>query len=116
MHAAWSGREDLVDELLAHGADVFVRNADGNTALWLACVGNCHAVVRKLVAAGAELNHQNDVGATVLMYAASSGKPELVKELLTLGADPYRTNQDGIKAGEMAATARCLAHLRHTLH
>ncbi|HET7542579.1 MAG TPA: ankyrin repeat domain-containing protein [Polyangiaceae bacterium] len=115
MRAALGGHVDLLAELLARGASVAARNADGNNALWLGCVSNQPQIVRMLWAAGVALDSQNDVGATALMYAASSGKAEIVALLLELGANPYLCNGDGAKAGEMAANVECLRLLRHTI-
>lgn len=115
MRAALSGRADIVDILLASGISANTRNADGNTAVWLACVGGSSAILRALVQAGADLNNLNLTGATTLMYTASAGKAAMVSELLALGADPHVTNQDGMKAVDMAATRECLSLLRHTI-
>jgi len=115
MRAALLGDVTTVEELLAAGAQVALRNHDGNNALWLACVSGRAEVVRKLVGAGIDLDNRNEVGATALMYAASSGKDEMVRLLLELGADAKITNQDGANAGDMAATLPCLRLLRHTV-
>jgi len=115
MRAALLGRVELIDELLRLDVAVDLRNADGNNALWLGCVSNDPAVVRRLVDAGINLDNRNDLGATCLMYAASSGKPAMVELLLQAGADPLVRNFDDAKAVDLAATRECLALLRHTV-
>lgn len=75
MRAAWQGQTQWVDVLLARGADPHVTNMDGNNALWLACVSNELACVKRLLRAGLDIDHRNAVGATALMYAASAAKP-----------------------------------------
>ncbi len=66
-----------------------------------------------LVEAGVDINNRNDNGATPLMYAASSGKDGVVGRLLARGADTTPETLDGFTALHMAATAECLALLRH---
>lgn len=112
MHAAWRGRADIVELLLAAGVDLGVCNHDGNNALWMACVANQPALVERLVAAGVAMDHANATGATALMYAASSSKPEIVRTLLRLGANPALRTQDDFSALDMAASLECLRLLR----
>jgi rhodanese-related sulfurtransferase len=112
MRAALSGRADLVEELLSLDVDVHLRNADGNTALWLACVSNDVRAVQLLVDAGIDIDGANDTGATALMYAASAGKDRLVDLLLRAGADPTVRNQDDFAAVDLASTWSCLSLLR----
>jgi ankyrin repeat protein len=89
-----------------------LRNADGNTALWLACVSNDASVVQRLLDTGIDVDSRNDTGATALMYAASTGKERLVELLLRSGADPSLCNQDDFTAAELASTWACLSLLR----
>lgn len=114
MRAALLGRSELLQELLAAGADIGLRNGDGNNALWLACVSREPAAIQTLVAAGVDLDNRNDVGATCLMYAASSGRDEIVAALLRAGADAYVRNDDDALAVDLASTLECLRLLRHT--
>ncbi|MEN3111932.1 ankyrin repeat domain-containing protein [Uliginosibacterium paludis] len=114
MHAAWRGEEALLRELLSLGASPLSRNADGNTALWLACVGANGACVRALAEAGVLLDSRNDTGATALMYCASSGKADMLALLLSLGADPLVRNFDDARAVDLCSTLDCLKLLRHT--
>jgi hypothetical protein len=53
MGASRLGRADVVSLLLAHGADVNLRNANGETALKLAADSRHTAVVELLTKAGA---------------------------------------------------------------
>lgn len=114
MRAALLGRDDLAQELLAHGANIHLRNTDGNNALWLACVSGNTTLVRMLIDAGIDLDNRNLTGATALMYTASSGKPEMMQILLENGADPLIRTDDDYLAVELAATAECLQMLRYT--
>jgi rhodanese-related sulfurtransferase len=112
MRAALAGRIELLDELLRLGVDVQLRNADGDNALWLACVSNDAGVVRRLIEAGVGVDNKNDAGATPLMLAASTGRAHLVKVLLEAGADPCLRNQDDFRAVDLASTWECLGFLR----
>lgn len=114
MRAALLGRDDLAEELLAHGVNLHLRNSDGNNALWLACVSGNALLVQRLIDAGIDLDNRNLTGATALMYTASSGKHEMMKLLLENGADPLIRTDDDYLAVELAATAECLQLLRHT--
>lgn len=114
MRAALLGCDDLAEELLAHGVNIHLRNADGNNALWLACVSGNVALIQRLIDAGIDLDNRNLTGATTLMYTASNGKPEMTKLLLENGADPMIRTDDDYLAVELAATVECLQLLRHT--
>jgi len=112
MIAAHGGDGEIVRRLLAAGAAPNARNGDGNTAVWLACVGRNLAVIDQLLAAGADIDHQNDSGATALIYAASAGLDGVVAHLLARGADASLETLDGFTALDLAGTRECLALLR----
>ena len=112
MHASHRGEIEFARLLLAAGAQIEARNGDGNSALWLACVGKHLDMIDLLVDAGINLDNQNDNGATALMYAASSGRTEVVERLLARGADPAVETFDGFSALDMAANLDCLNFLR----
>ncbi len=69
-HAASMGHPDIVAMLLTHGVDSeeFV-NTWGGTALHIACLHGCTAVVKVLIQHGAELTAQNGAGETPLDLA-----------------------------------------------
>ncbi|MFC5322045.1 ankyrin repeat domain-containing protein [Bradyrhizobium oligotrophicum] len=113
MKAAHLGNVAVIRELLAAGAAIGAKNADGNNALWLACVGQHLDVVDVLAEAGIDIDNRNDNGATALMYASSSGKAEVVAHLLARGADISTETLDGFSALDMAASLECLTLLRH---
>lgn len=112
MRAARAGDPARVEELLAAGVDPLKGNADGNQALWLACVGENLDIVDRLIAAGCPIDHQNDNDATCLMYASSTGKAAVVEHLLAKGANPYLATPDDFTALDMAASLECLNLLR----
>jgi len=113
MKASHQGEGGIVRRLLAAGAQLDARNADGNNALWLACVGGHLDVIDILVELGIDIDNRNDNGATPLMYGASSGKATVVARLLAKGADTAPETLDGFTALDLASTVECLALLRH---
>src|SRR5262249_7703254 len=66
--------------LLRHGADVSLRNDEGDTALHRAVEGEDKSIVRALLLAGANVNARNNRGETALDYAKqNSGMVRLLK-------------------------------------
>ncbi len=112
MKASHGGEGAVVRQLIAAGAQLDVRNADGNNALWFACVGNHLDIIDILADAGIDIDNRNDNGATCLMYAASSGKPEVIIRLLARGADTTFETLDGFSAIDLCSTLECLTLLR----
>jgi thiosulfate/3-mercaptopyruvate sulfurtransferase len=112
MKASHQGQGGIVRKLIAAGAPLDARNADGNNALWLACVGGHLEVIDMLVDAGIDIDNRNDNGATPLMYAASSGKADVIERLLAHRADVTPETLDGFSALDLAATVECLRLLR----
>lgn len=103
--AAFFRRAEVVDYLIAKGADVRAvsRNPLQVTALHSAVADGGHADIAKaLVAAGADVNAKQRHGWTPLHGAADSGSVELVELLLARGADPDATHQEGKTALDIA--------------
>lgn len=112
MYAARVGDVEVVNELLARGADPAVMNSDGNGALWFACFADSEECVTALIKAGAPLDSQNVNGATALIYCASAGKAPLVHLLLEAGANPDLVTLDDFSALELASNMACLRMLK----
>lgn len=104
MKAVREARSDIAKELIEAGADLEIKNIDGNTALWNACFGQDYKCVELLVKADIDLDNENDNGVTALMYSASAGKVDMVKLLVEFGADKSIENLDGFKAVDLATT------------
>ena len=85
--AAEAGDVDLVQKLLADGADVHSQDNDGWTALMSATAAGHRKIVELLLEAGADVNAQTNFGLTALMSAAGSGRTEVVEILVNKGAD-----------------------------
>src|SRR5258708_20417654 len=86
-------QEKMVTELLQRGADVTLRDEDGDTALHCAVVSGNINVLRQLLAKGADPNAQNKLGGTPLMWAGTDGNDEAAPALLENGAD-HRLKDD----------------------
>lgn len=112
MHAARKGNIEVLNALLARGADPTLMNADGNGALWFACFADSEACLAALIEAGAPLNSQNVNGATALIYCASTGKTALVRQLLDAGANDSLMTLDDFTALELAANLECMRVLK----
>eukprot|EP00927_Polykrikos_kofoidii_P069026 TRINITY_DN64427_c0_g1_i1.p1 TRINITY_DN64427_c0_g1~~TRINITY_DN64427_c0_g1_i1.p1 ORF type:complete len:394 (-),score=79.82 TRINITY_DN64427_c0_g1_i1:23-1063(-) len=104
MDAALHGRALITKELVAHAANVTLKNADCMSALQLACVnegaGNGD-VVEELVKAGADVSDMC-WQVTPLMAAADSGHSWALQTLIDLAADPWQLNSSGFSALDYA--------------
>ncbi len=87
IDASREGRKDVVELLLAKGADVNAKTNTGTTALWMASAIGHKEVVQALLANGADVNAKNNDGETALMGASRDGHKEVVQVLLANGAD-----------------------------
>ena len=112
MRASFKGDLDIARKILAAAGKVELLNADGNNALWLACVEKHLAIIDLLLDAGIDIDNRNDNGATALMYVSSSGRTDVVAHLLARGADIRPETLDGFSALDMAANVDCLNLLR----
>jgi len=96
------GNVEVVEMLLAHGADVNFQNSFGNTALIAAIEENHVKVVGMLLEHGADVNLQNSRGYTALIVAAESQpsieNSEVVWMLLVAETDLNLQNLDGTTA------------------
>jgi uncharacterized protein len=99
MIAAIRGHQDLVQAMLAKGAQV---NRTGWTALHYAASGGHSGIIRLLLEAHAYIDAESPNGSTPLMMAAQYGSPESVKLLLEEGADVTLKNRVGYDALEFA--------------
>lgn len=103
MIAALEGETATVKQLLAKGADVNAKDAEGRTALMFA-VANSHAgTVKAILQSGARINARSHDGGTALMLAAANDDVEITRMLLKAGA------KTGYKYISTGATATSLA-------
>jgi ankyrin repeat protein len=93
--AASAGHATEVSRLIAAGADLESRDAQGRTPLLLAVAGNHVAVARALLAAGASLNAQAANRDTPWLLAGASGRAEIVAMMIPLKPDLSIRNRYG---------------------
>jgi len=97
MQAAMLGQLDVVDQLIAEGANVNAKNENGWTILQNT-VGVWQpnpAVVQHLIDAGAKLDPVTSTGTTPLMRAAINKDTAIFRILLAAGANPCLREEDG---------------------
>ena len=78
--------KDVIEFLTANGADIDVRNADGDTSLHVAVTGGQRVLTRFLLLAGADVNARNAANRTPLQIAQESGNKYIVRMLMRSGA------------------------------
>ena len=89
LGATERGDVDEMHRLLAAGAWVNLRNAQGWTPLHVAAAGGDSAVVSVLLEHGADVHAQSNIGTTPLYNAMRlSGKRTVIDMLLAHGAQP----------------------------
>lgn len=103
ISAAMSGRVDQVEDLLAQGVDVNVKNPAGRSALHLAAFNGNILTIRALLAAGADVNQTDQRGVTCLMDASAFGHIDVVELLIQAGADVNAKDQQSNTALSLSA-------------
>ncbi|CAD5114407.1 DgyrCDS3541 [Dimorphilus gyrociliatus] len=102
--AARNGHDNVVEELLKHGANVNKANFRVRaTALHWACTRDNIECARMILKAGADINARTMIGRTPIFMAARADYDEIVDLLLRSGADP--TIQDNHSENILHATA-----------
>lgn len=77
---------DVVRFLKSRGADIDVRDDQGNTPLLIAAQHGNHRLIHHLVEYGADVNARNQAGETALTLVRRQGLPEVEQYLLRNGA------------------------------
>ncbi|SPA30489.1 conserved hypothetical protein; ankyrin repeat; putative exported protein [Cupriavidus taiwanensis] len=93
--AAARGDAAQVSALLAQGASIDARDAQGRTALLLATHHNRVQAARVLIDAGADVNAQDAIHDSPYLYAGARGHNEILRMTLAHGADLLSTNRYG---------------------
>jgi uncharacterized protein len=121
--ACASNNIELVQYLLAHGADIKLHTAHAETPIILAVNGRGReddiiANLRVLRSAGAEINTVQVImyitrnhGGTALHFATRKASKKIMAELVTLGANPDIKDQDGLTALDYAMSRGWLPFL-----
>lgn len=87
MWAIRKKNQPIVEILLEKGADVNLKDGDGNSALIHAAFFDFEDAVKTLLGKGANVNEANKEGVNALMMAAKRGSFSIIKVLLERGAD-----------------------------
>lgn len=95
MFAYTRGRGNIVTALLGKGADVSLRDSDGNTFLHVAAGKNDHSFAGKLISGNADINAVNGAGKTPLMTAIEGNASRTAVLLMDKGADVNRKDRQG---------------------
>ena len=98
LNACEEGDLERVKQLLERGADVNVRDKDGETALMIVSWYGKKEIAELLIKNGIDINAKDNLGRTALMYASWYGHNEVVKLLLENGADVNAQDEDDITA------------------
>ena len=85
----------LIDELINRGADLNLKDKDGNTALHLAVNTSDSILIESLLEAGANINLKDNDGNTALHLAVIRGDSISIESLLEAGADRTISNNNG---------------------
>jgi ankyrin repeat protein len=102
--AAFLGHLEVVQYLVAHGADInaAATNGSGYNALTGAVTSGHANVVQWLLEHGANANYRYSAGYSPLLTAAANGRVDIAKLLLAHGADPHAITNDGKTALSIA--------------
>lgn len=95
--------QDIVELLIAHGADINKRGNSGRRPIHVAALGGHATTLEYLIARGAKLEVRSDHGETPLIEAVHWLKIENVRILLAAGADPNAKNKNRETALHFAA-------------
>ena len=90
----WTDEDDVVQALIAAGADVNTATNDGLTPIFITSHDGHHSV-RALIAAGADINVAMDDGATPVYIASQNGHVDSVRALIADCADVNVAMDDG---------------------
>lgn len=104
LHIVVKGRDIAwINFLGAGGANIDIRDRNGNTPLILASQLGFSDGVKVLLARGANPNARNDRGETPLIYAVQSRDPLTARALLEAGGDPNLADRiTGLSARDYA--------------
>ena len=102
FHIIGAGSDKAFELLIANGADVRLRDSQGNTTLHKAVTFDRREFAVQLIERGLDINAINKIGATALHYAVRSGNLGMVEFLVEKGAKVEVKNADGISPAEVA--------------
>jgi len=95
------GNVEIVRMLIDAGADVNLKDNNGDTPLHVAAKYGRVEIVRILINARANLDVQNNHDETPVHYAAMNGNPGIARMLIDAGADETILNDEGLRWDEV---------------
>ncbi|KAJ1493579.1 ankyrin repeat-containing domain protein, partial [Baffinella frigidus] len=93
--ASRNGRFEVIDQLVAAGADLNKADNQGSTPLHVSARDGRLGAVSWLLAAAADVNKPDVNRTSPLFAAAQGGHLEVVEELLDAGGDPDQSDDEG---------------------
>lgn len=103
-HAVRNANREMVQLLLASGANVNLKNASGATPLMMLDDDATSDLIWDLINKGAQVNLQDDAGHTALIQAATQNNLEALKTLIDAGGKVDIRNKRGQTALMLAAS------------
>ncbi|MDG6096649.1 hypothetical protein EXU34_04250 [Alteromonas sp. ZYF713] len=95
IQACRYGNSEIINALMAAGANPGDAVEDGTTAFHL-CAGSAHSrILEKMASLGADLHASNEYDQTALMFAAAEGNTGNLQYLASAGADINAQTQQG---------------------
>jgi len=110
--AAWDNREDVLDLLLARGADLSRSLEKGRPILNELVRWGQFTQARMVLRKGANPNQPDERGWTALHQAASRGNIRMVEDLISAGADVDRRDVEGHRPLDIARAKPVLSALK----
>ncbi|HVW13994.1 MAG TPA: ankyrin repeat domain-containing protein [Mucilaginibacter sp.] len=106
FHAVLANSKEIVQVLLAFGANLNIRDNKGWYPLHYAAQNNFVEIADLLICNGADIEAKDNYGNTPLWRAtfASQGQGEMITWLLKSGADKKNENNSGISPIKLAST------------
>ena len=108
LAASMKGNKEIVELLIAKGADVNANSESGSTPLHGANNGE---IVELLITKGSNVNARTGVGQTPLLLAVIFGQKEIVKILVAKGADVHARDDAGVTPLDMSRNKPEIADL-----
>jgi len=108
LAATMKGHKEVVELLIANGADVNAKSESGSTPLHGVFNGE---ITELLIAKGSNVNARTGVGQTPLLFAVTFGRKETVEILIAKGADVNAKDDAGVTPLDMAKKKPEIAEL-----
>ena len=116
MHATRLGNTEVVEHLLAKGANPLLRNTSDLGLLHLAVLSDNVLTIKAVLSTNLDINASRTVlGITPLLFCLAQGKLEAANYLLEMGADENLKSKDGLTALSAAAISGNVAAIEMLL-